>query len=380
MLPEFYRSSLKSQLNLTQLLTVEVLVWLIQVHKQVRIERLAAHFPLPIRFESRRRHLQRFLQLPQLSVVLLWFPIIQALIKLKIQPGKRLYLAIDRTQWKDKNLFVVAVILEKRAFPIYWQFLEKRGASNLTEQQAILRPVLRLLRNYEIVVLGDREFHSVELGKWLCSEKVYFVLRQKKDTFIQQQGQDYQQLTALEISSGMRAFLIDIKITKEKGFAQAAIAIYWKRKDRGKQEKEPWYLLTNLQDLESALKAYKLRAGIEAMFKDCKTGGYNLSGSRASIERLTRLVLLIALAYTCAAIKGKAFRSSQQQKYVSRLRKVKHSLTRNSNFWIGLYGSGWIIGVEFLSDWTDQLISMTPNKLPFFQKGLRAMSLMQSAF
>lgn len=52
MLPEFYRSSLKSQLNLTQLLTVEVLVWLIQVHKQVRIERLAAHFPLPIRFGS----------------------------------------------------------------------------------------------------------------------------------------------------------------------------------------------------------------------------------------------------------------------------------------------------------------------------------------
>ncbi|MGL4621616.1 hypothetical protein [Chroococcidiopsis sp.] len=84
-----------------------------------RIERLAAYFPLPIRFESRRRHLQRFLQLPQLSVVLLWFPIIQALIKLKIQPGKRLYLAIDRTQWQDKNLSVVAVILEKRAFPIY---------------------------------------------------------------------------------------------------------------------------------------------------------------------------------------------------------------------------------------------------------------------
>lgn len=47
MLPELYRNSLKSQLNPAQLLTIEVLVWLIQVHKQVRIERLAAHFPLP---------------------------------------------------------------------------------------------------------------------------------------------------------------------------------------------------------------------------------------------------------------------------------------------------------------------------------------------
>jgi hypothetical protein len=112
MLPELYRSHLKNQLNSRLLTTIEVLVWLIQVHKQVRIERLAAHFPLPIKFESRRRHIQRFLQLPQLSVVLLWFPIISAIIQSKIKLGKRIYLAIDRTQWQDKNLFVVAVIIE----------------------------------------------------------------------------------------------------------------------------------------------------------------------------------------------------------------------------------------------------------------------------
>ena len=171
MLPQLYRYHLESQLNSTQLLTIEVLVWLIQVHKQVRIERLAAHFPLPIEFESRRRHIQRFLQLPQLSVVLLWFPIISAIIQSKIKLGKRVYLAIDRTQWKDKNLLMVAAILEKRAIPIYWQFLEKQGASNLAEQQAILRPVIRLLQGYEIVVLADREFHSVELARWLCEKK-----------------------------------------------------------------------------------------------------------------------------------------------------------------------------------------------------------------
>jgi hypothetical protein len=29
--------------------------------------------------------------------------------------------------------------------------------------------------------------------------------------------------------------------------------------------------------------------GIEAMFKDCKSGGYNLEGSRANNQRLTNL-------------------------------------------------------------------------------------------
>lgn len=50
---------------------------------------------------------------------------------------------------------MVAVIIEKRAIPIYWQFLEKLGASNLAEQKEILRPVIRLLQGYEIVILAD---------------------------------------------------------------------------------------------------------------------------------------------------------------------------------------------------------------------------------
>jgi hypothetical protein len=31
---------------------------------------------------------------------------------------------------------------------------------------------------------------------------------------------------------------------------------------------------------ETAVKIYGVRFGIEAMFRDCKTGGYNLEGSR----------------------------------------------------------------------------------------------------
>jgi hypothetical protein len=60
---------------------------------------------------------------------------------------------------------------------------------------------------------------------------------------------------------------------------------------------DAWYLLTNLPDLESAIKIYSQRFGIEAMFKDCKTGGYNLEGSKANPDRLVRLILLIAVFY-----------------------------------------------------------------------------------
>jgi hypothetical protein len=89
-------------------------------------------------------------------------------------------LAIDRTQWRQQNLFVIALIYKKRSLPIYWQFLDKKGASNFREQQALLKPVLKLLKSYQLIILGDREFHSVKLANWLDQQNLGFLLRQKK--------------------------------------------------------------------------------------------------------------------------------------------------------------------------------------------------------
>lgn len=67
----------------------------------------------------------------------------------------------------------------------------------------------------------------------------------------------------------------EVKLSKRKGFGTCDIAGYWRRKYRMKQEDEGWYLLTNLGDLKQAIDTLKCGSGIEAMFKDCNTGGYN---------------------------------------------------------------------------------------------------------
>jgi hypothetical protein len=380
MLPEFYLNCLKSQLNVSQLLTLEMLVWLLQFHKQVRLERLAACFPSPILYESRRRHVQRFLTLPQLSIPLLWFPLIKCILLTQIQPGTQVIVALDRTQWKENNLFVVSVIWDKRAWPIYWQFLEHRGSSNLAQQQALLRPVFRLLKGYQIVVIGDREFRSVELAYWLKHKKVYFALRLKQGSYIQLRGQEYQKLNELGLVPGMKLFLTGVKFTKKKGFGQFSLAAYWKRKYRGQGSQEGWYILTNLKSLEAAINVYQARSGIEAMFKDCQSGGYNLEDSKASVERLTSLVLLIAIAYTSAGLRGKLIKSSGQQKYVSRLKELKRMTRRHSNFWVGLYGQMWIAALESCSDWVRDLMRIRPNKQTFFLHRLEGYGSDPSSF
>ncbi len=170
MLPENYQKHLVTQLNKMQYLMVSILVQLLQSYRWVRLEELSNKFPSPILLASRRRKPQRFLDLPILTLEALWLPIILKYIR------------------------------------------THQGNSDAATQEEILSRILPSLKDYKKVVLGDREFCSVDLAKWLKSQsKTYFCLRLKKNEY-----------------------------------------------------------------LDEALKSYQKRWGIEEMFRDFKSGGYNL--------------------------------------------------------------------------------------------------------
>jgi hypothetical protein len=202
MLPQFYQTHLQKYLSESQLITLKLLVWLWQSQKQVKIERLAATLPLPIQQNSRRRHIQRFLKLTRLSVVLVWFPLIKEIITQRIPKAKRLIIALDRTAWQENNILIASAIYKKRAFPIFWILLSKKGASNLREKQIVLRPVIKLFKAHQIVIVGDREFHSVDRAEWIDRQGVKFVLRQKKDTNFRLRRRKFNSLSSVQIAPG----------------------------------------------------------------------------------------------------------------------------------------------------------------------------------
>lgn len=53
-----------------------------------------------------------------------------------------------------------------------------------------------------------------------------------------------------------------------------------------------------------ALTGYQRRFGIEEMFRDFKSGGYNLEGTAVRGQRLIGLILIITLAYSSATMSG----------------------------------------------------------------------------
>ena len=142
----------------------------------------------------------------------------------------------------------------------------------------------------------------------------------------------------------------------------------------------PWYLLTNLADLETAVKAYKKRFGIEAMFKDCKTGGYNLEGSQGTPDKLVRIILLIAIAMTSAWVQGGKIRNLGKSPYICRSKETIRTRRRHSNFWVGLYGHNWLVAFHECQEWVEKFIASIRNKRTFYQQGLRAITLIEQAF
>ena len=241
MLPQFYIDYLKAYLPSSEFLTLQILVWLLQVHRQVRIERLASSFPYPIKCESRRKKIQRFLSLPRLSLPLLWFPLIKKIISTQYQQGARLIITIDRTQWKDNNISMVSVIWNKRALPIYWLLLNKKGSSNFYEQVATIRPVLKLLKEYKLVVIGDREYRSTALALWLTKKKIDFILRLNKNTKIKPRYKKYQSLDSLGIKPGQKEIYQEVLVTEENKKKRFNVVVYWRRKYKNKQLPTPWY-------------------------------------------------------------------------------------------------------------------------------------------
>jgi Transposase DDE domain len=378
MLPTFYQTHLQKQLTLAQLKVMELLLPIIQAEKQVRLERLTRVFPYPISTESRRRKLQRLLDWPSLTINAIWFPLIAYWLTKYCPVGTRVSIAIDRSQWGRINLFMVSLIWERRAIPLYWSLLPKLGNSNLEEQTTNLEQVLPLFSEYKVIVLGDREFCSVDLGNWLMEKGVSFCLRLKKNHCIETEHLVWQRLDQLGIVPGTSLYFQGKRVRKSRPATGFDLACKWKRNYGGFTVDEAWFILTDLGSLPAAINAYKQRMGIEEMFRDCKTGGYDLEGTSLKEDRLIKMILLMTLAYTAAIFQGTEIRQKQVQKYVSRRKEPQKKYRRRSTFGVGVDGEKWVNYLKQYAEQVEELMKLSPNKRRFYQQGMRAATLIRS--
>jgi hypothetical protein len=99
--------------------------------------------------------------------------------------------------------------------------------------------------------------------------------------------------------------------------------------------------------------------GIEEMFRDCQTGGYNLEGTGLTEDRLIKMILLMTIAYSRNILEGTVVRRKNLQKYVCRLKEQKKTYRRRSIFGSGNDSQQWINYLEKYAEPVKELINLT---------------------
>jgi hypothetical protein len=274
-------------------------VWLmigIYESHSVHLSKIAGKIPGSAKLISTARRLSRFLNNPAVNVREWYRPIAQQWLQAQAAWLGEIRLIVDGTKVGfGHQLLMVSLAYRKRAIPIAWTWVRQvRGHSGAFKQLALLNYVRSLLPpGMAVFLVGDCEFGSVEVLKWLDQWHWFYVLRQKSDTCLW-----------LEPSSEWRPFRSFIQkpgqgIWLGHGYLTAKeiyptnLLIHWEV-----GEAEPWCLATNLPDRMTALKDYRRRMWTEEFHGDIKKHGFDLESTMLQdFLKLSRLTLAVAFLY-----------------------------------------------------------------------------------
>ena len=101
--------------------------------KSCQLPSIVDEIPWKSKKPSKIQRLWRFIK--NLNVIPKELALISAAEILSSFRGRIIYLTIDRTDIKDKWILFVAVSFRKRALPLIWKVLSKRGATSAKEQR-----------------------------------------------------------------------------------------------------------------------------------------------------------------------------------------------------------------------------------------------------
>lgn len=206
-----------------------------------------------------------------------------------------LTLILDRTEVADQfNVLMLAVGFRGRAIPLSWDVLSHAGACCFEEQKKLLdRLEPWLPANVPIALMADSEFRSIALFEYACVRNWAYALGHKGDTMIFRADlHTWQRLDELPVQSGVPIYLDAVLLTQQHRFGPTNLIAYWDDEDDCAR-----YRVTNRPANGVTLRWTRRRSWIEGLFRDYKSGGFQLEKTRLEHpDRLDHLLLVMAIA------------------------------------------------------------------------------------
>ena len=285
---------------------------------------------------SWQRRCQRWLANSRIDVEALYGPLVLWAIQHWQTPGQALHLALDTTVlWNRYCVVVLSVVCHGRAIPLLWQTLEHPSASvSAAVVIGLLQRADQLLADVAaITLLADRGFPSAELLGWFEErERWSYVMRLRGDTDIHGTAAPMGcQVRRLRLARGHCRGFRDVQLWSD-GCQRANLVL---ARPVGIRASEPWYLVSNRAPKLDLVWAYGQRFCCEQLFRDQKSGIFQLERSRLrDPSRIDRLLLVVAIAVLVSSLQGYAVSLSGQRHRVDPHWKRGLSFARIGLHWL----------------------------------------------
>jgi hypothetical protein len=242
--------------------------------------------------ESRITRFRRWLRNPAVTYATYFLPFAQALLAaLAHQP---LLLIMDgSTVGRGCLALLLCVVYKGRALPLAWTVVRgAKGHFPETAHTALLAQLQpHLPPDATVIFLGDGEFDGTTLQQTLHDYGWHYTCRTAVNTIIWC-GDTPVRFSAMGVQEDEIVAVPGVHVTGAR-YGPVMVLGVWEQ-----GHAEPIYLVTNLREVETAVRYYQKRFRIETFFSDQKSRGFQLQKSHlASPERLARLLLAAALAY-----------------------------------------------------------------------------------
>jgi len=265
----------------------------------VNLNELASALPRRAeRLDMRYQWISRVLGNDLIDVDTVMAPFAREVLARAATGGRRVVLMIDQSQANEGHqILMVSLRLGGRALPLAWRTRRAKGTLSFAVQEEVLEVVAGLLgEGVSVLLMGDRFYGSPALIGWCREQGWGWRLRCKESLIVLDANGEETTLGAC-FARGER-LLSEVLVTRKHALTNVAMF-------QGEGHKAPWIIaMSDTPTVERAAE-YRQRWGIEAMFSDYKTRGFNLEASQIErTDRLDRLVMILSLALYWAVSTG----------------------------------------------------------------------------
>lgn len=266
--------------------------------RRVNLNELAAALPRAAeRLDMRYQWISRLLGNRLIDVDDVMAPFAREVLERSAATGQSLVVMIDQSKVNETHQMVmVSLRLGERALPLAWTMKKTQGSIGFADYRRALDAVCALVpEGVRVMLMGDRFYGSPALICWARARGWGWRLRLKQDLLVFEDGGE---TTLADCFARGEQMLENIELTEKR--ARTSIAMLHEA-----GHPEPWIIA--MSDAPSTYRAldYGMRWGIEAMFSDFKTRGFDLEDSRIKrTDRIDRLMLVLSLALHWAVSTG----------------------------------------------------------------------------